>query len=298
MTLSTVLRLSALLACLWSAAALAQPKVVTTFSILADLTERVAGEAVEVVSLTPIGAEVHDWALTPNNFMALESADLVLYNGYQLEQWMSQVRTATRRQTPLVAVAEQAEWPTLPILIGEFASAPDPHLWMDPRAGAAYGWVIAEALTAIAPDDAETFRLGARALETELLTLHDELLVALHGVAPERRVLITSESAFHYFAQAYGYAHDGIWGTNTETEGTPRQLMRIIDRVRQLQPAAVFWESTLSDRYVRQVAEDTGVAVAGPLYVDSLGAAGSGAEDYFSMLRHNVRVITEALNRD
>jgi len=298
MTPLNVFRVSLLLCCFWSAAALAQPKVVTTFSIVADLTERIAGEAAEVVALTPVGAEVHDWALTPRNFVALESADLVLYNGYNLEQWMGQVRAVAPDHVPVVAVAEQAEWPSLPILIGEFSSAPDPHLWMDPRAAAAYGWVIAEALSAIAPADAEAFRHAALALETELLSLHDELVVALHTLPPEDRVLITSEAAFRYFAAAYGFEHDGIWGSNTETEGTPRQLMRIINRVRDLQPTALFWESTLSDRYVRQVAEDAGVRVAGPLYVDSLGEPGSGAEDYFALLRHNVRVIVEALQRD
>ena len=272
--------------------------VVSTFSILTDLTERVAGEAVTVHTLTPIGAEVHDWSLTPANFMALERAELVLANGLQLEQWMGQVHAVVRAGTPVVAVAERADWPTLPIQIGERQGQADPHVWMDPRAAAAYGWVIAEALSALRPDQAAIFNAGARQMEQQLLELALDLAQRLEVLPPAQRLLLTSEAAFHYFAEAYGFVHDGIWGNNAETEGSPRQLMRMIDLVRQHQPAALFWESTLSDRHVRQVAADTGVAVAGPLYVDSLGPPGSGAEDYLAMMQHNVAVIIAALRRD
>lgn len=271
------------------------PRVVTTFSVLGDLVERVAGGDAQVRVLTPVGAEVHDWELTPDNFKALERADLVLYNGYMLEQWMGQVRATTRRDVPLVAVAEQAGVETHPIVTGDFEGDPDPHLWMDPRKAAAYGHAIARALGDIHPARAEAFATRARALESELEILHDEILEALAPIPEEQRLLITSEAAFVYFAHAYGLRHDGVWGTNAETEGSPRQIMRIVDLVREQAPGAVFWESTISDRHVRSVAEDTGVTVAGPLYVDSLGQPGSGAEDYFAMMRHNMMLLREHL---
>ncbi|TVQ71214.1 MAG: ABC transporter substrate-binding protein [Chromatiaceae bacterium] len=271
------------------------PRVVTTFSVLGDLVQRVAGDDAQVKVLTPVGAEVHDWELTPDNFKALERADLVLYNGYMLEQWMGQVRATARRDVPLVAVAEQAGVETHPIVTGDFEGDPDPHLWMDPRKAAAYGHAIARALGDVHPGRAEAFANRAQALESELEGLHEEILEALAPIPEDQRLLITSEAAFIYFAHAYDLRHDGVWGTNAETEGSPRQIMRIVDLVRERAPGAVFWESTISDRHVRSVAEDTGVTVAGPLYVDSLGQPGSGAEDYFAMMRHNKMLLREHL---
>ncbi|ABI56394.1 metal ABC transporter substrate-binding protein [Alkalilimnicola ehrlichii MLHE-1] len=273
-----------------------RPRVVATFSILGDLTREVAGDDVDLTVLTPIGAEVHEWELSPNNFMALERADLVLYNGYQLEQWMGQVAATVAEGVPMVPVAERSGHDTLPIVTGDYEGDPDPHLWMDPRAAAGYARAIGRALGEVHPERADAFEERAEDLAGRLLDLHTELTEALSAVPEERRLLITSEAAFVYFADAYGFVHDGVWGTNAETEGSPRQIMRIVDLVRQKNPGAVFWESTISDRHVRSVAEDTGVDVAGPLYVDSLGGAGSGAEDYFSLMRHNVRLIKESLS--
>ncbi len=108
-------------------------------------------------------------------------------------------------------------------------------------------------------------------------------------------MLLSSEAAFLYFADAYRFEHDGIWGTNAETEGSPRQLMRVIDRINERQPAALFWESTISDRHVTSIARDTGLPVAGPLYVDSLSEPDGEAADYFAMQRHNVALLRRYL---
>ncbi|EHQ53158.1 periplasmic solute binding protein [Ectothiorhodospira sp. PHS-1] len=270
-------------------------RVVATFSILGDLVREVAGEDITVDVLTPVGAEVHDWELTPRNFMSLERADIVFYNGLDLEQWMPQVKGTVRNRTPVIAVAEASGFETRPIITGEFAGVPDPHLWMDPRAAAAYGHAIAAALAGEWPERARDFQQRANRLEQRLLTLHEELKQTLADIPPDQRLLITSEAAFVYFAAAYGFEHDGVWGTNAETEGSPRQIMRIVDRVRESRPRTLFWESTISDRHVRSVAADTGVAVAGPLYVDSLGEPGSGAEDYAAMMRHNAALLRRHL---
>jgi len=273
-----------------------RPQVVATFSILGGLAREVAGDDVEIKVLTPVGAEVHEWELIPNNFMALEQADLVLYNGYQLEQWMGQVRATVGEGVPVVPVAEESGFETRPIVTGDFEGDPDPHLWMDPRASAEYARVIARSLAEIRPEKADAFESRAEDLADRLHALHEELTEELAGIPEGQRLLITSEAAFVYFADAYDFVHDGVWGTNAETEGSPRQIMRIVDLVREMEPRAIFWESTISDRHVRSVADDTGVQVAGPLYVDSLGEEGSGAEDYFSLMRHNARLLTEHLS--
>jgi manganese/iron transport system substrate-binding protein len=269
--------------------------IAVTFSVLGDLVEKVAGEDAEVTVLTPVNAEVHEWELTPDNFAALEDADIVFYNGYQLEQWMGQVKATITDGVPMVAVAEASGYPTQSIMTGEMEGDVDPHLWMDPRAAKAYVRVIANALEDLLPKQADNIHHRAAKLKEELHALHVELQEALEVIPNDRRVLISSEAAFLYFADAYHFEHDGIWGTNAETEGSPRQLMRIIDKINERQPAALFWESTISDRYVSSIARDTGLAVAGPLYVDSLSEPDGEAADYFAMLRHNVELLRRYL---
>lgn len=271
------------------------PRVVATFSILGDLVREVAGDDAKVDVLTPIGAEVHEWELVPSNFIALERAEVVFYNGYGLEQWIGQVSATVADGVPLVALAEASGFPTQPIATGEFAGAVDPHLWMDPRAAAEYVQVIAATLGDIHPDAADTFQTRADTLKEKLLALHDELLEQLSGLTQEERLLISSEAAFVYFADAFDFEHDGIWGNNAEEEGSPRQIMRIIDKIREREPAAIFWESTVSERHVRGVADETHVQVAGPLFVDSLSEPDGSAPDYMAMLRHNVQLLRDTL---
>lgn len=296
-------------ACLWLAlplvamvgnvtVATANPKVVASFSILGDLVHQVGGDDIELVVLTPVGAEVHEWELTPDNFIALEDADLVFYNGYQLEQWMRQVQATVGNRAPLVPVAEASEYPTHPIVTGEHTGEPDPHLWMDPRATAAYLEVIADHLAELHPEAANEFQARATAAEETLAALHEEISGKLGRVPEERRILFTTEAAFVYFAEAYGFRHDGVWGSNAESEGSPQQIMRIVEMIDKKRPGVLFWESTLSDRYVRSISADTETAIAGPLYVDSLSEPDGDASNYVAMMRHNANLIRRALLED
>ncbi len=291
--LLTLLLLSALL----SSTAWAQdrPRVVVTFSILEDFALRVAGEHAEVINLTPRGAEVHEYELRPADFRALERADLVLYLGLDLEQWMGQMRAVVGSGVPVVAVAEVADIETLPVIAGEYRDQPDPHVWMDPRRAAGLVDAIYRHLADLLPDQAALLRANAEAYRDELDSLYRELVDALDAIPAERRVLITSEAAFVYFADAFDFFHDGIWGNNAETEGSPRQLMRITDVINERQPPAIFWESTISSRHVESISADTGVPYFGPLHVDSLDAPDSAAGSYAGMMRENLRVLKEAL---
>lgn len=270
-------------------------KVAATFSVIGDLARQVAGDDARVEVLTPVGAEVHEWELVPSNFITLENADLVFTNGFGLEQWLGQIRATVSDGVPIIALAEASGYATLPIVTGDSAGKADPHLWMDPRAAAAYVDVIADALAEAKPEAAEDFAARADAASGSLHELHAELKERMRVIPEERRLLITSEAAFSYFADAFDFAHDGIWGTNSEDGDTPRQLMRIVDLIRERRPAAIFWESTISDRHVRSVAAETDVAIAGPLFVDSLSEPDGQAPDYASLLRHNARLLTETL---
>ncbi|TVS09997.1 MAG: ABC transporter substrate-binding protein [Wenzhouxiangella sp.] len=275
-----------------------RPTVVVTFSILEDFAARVAGEHANVVNLTPRGAEVHEYELRPDDFRALERADLVFYLGLDLEQWMGQLRAVVGSDTPVVAVAEVGGIETLPIVAGEYRGQADPHVWMDPQRAGKLVEAMYRQLAELLPDQAEFLRANAEAYRDELDGLYREMIEVLDAIPAERRVLITSEAAFVYFADAFDFFHDGIWGSNAETEGSPRQLMRITDVINERQPPAIFWESTISSRHVESISADTGVPYRGPLHVDSLDAEGSAADSYAGMMRENARLLREALGDD
>jgi len=275
-----------------------QTTVVVTFSILEDFAERLVDEDVEVISLVPRGAEVHEYELRPKDFKALERADVVFYNGLALEQWMPQVRAVVGDGIPVVSVAERSGIETLPIVSGEYEGQVDPHAWMDPRRAGQYVSAMASELTAILPQSADDILARAESYRIELQSLYEEMAKTLASIPPLRRVLISSEAAFVYFADSFDFFHEGIWGNNAESEGGPRQLMRVIDIIAERQPTALFWESTVSSRSVKTISADTQVPYYGPLYVDSLAAGGSEPDSYIDMMRSNVAVLEEALRGD
>jgi manganese/iron transport system substrate-binding protein len=275
-----------------------RPVAVSTFSVLDDMVRHVGGELIETRLLTPIGNEVHEYELRPEDFVALEEADVIFFNGYMLEQWMDQVRAMARKETPMVAVAEASGWPTLSIRIGDFTGDPDPHLWMHPEAAVASVGVIRDTLIALLPDHAAPLTEAAAAYAAAIEDAAATARALLGAVPEEHHLLITSEAAFLYFAAAFDWRHNAVWGSNAEEEGTPAQFRRVVDLVMAEQPPAIFYESTVPQRHMRAIAEDTGVRVAGPLYVDSLGPAGSGAETYPGLLVVNARTIRDAMAED
>lgn len=274
-----------------------RPIIVTTFTILQDLVQTVVGDVADVRTITPVGGEVHEWELIPSNFADIEDADLIFFNGYNLEEWMRQVEATARPNVPMVAVAEESGYPTLPIRIGELEGLPDPHLWMSPAAASAYIDAIQSALTDWRPAESRGFAERAAAAKTDLAELQEEVRELLAEIPREQRILITSEAAFLYFADTFDFEHDAIWGSNDEEEGTPRQIARVVDIIREQQVPVAFFESTISDRHVRSVAEETGIRVAGPLYVDSLGGADSGVTRYRELLLHNAGLISQELGQ-
>ncbi|MFW5801809.1 MAG: metal ABC transporter solute-binding protein, Zn/Mn family [Spirochaeta sp.] len=269
--------------------------VLTSFTVLEDLADMVIQDRADIRVLTPAGAEVHEWEMVPRNFADIESADIIFYNGYEIEQWMDQVHATADSEVPILATAELADASTIPIQTGDLQGNPDPHLWMDPRRAIAYLEVIRDYMITIDPEGETHYQRNTETAAAQLEQLYTEMQDIMLSIPREERVLITSEAAFLYFAEAFDFTHDAIWGSNTEEGGTPRQLSRIIERIAATNAPVLFYESTSGDRHARSVAAETGAAVAGPLYVDSVGQPGSTAEDYIQMLRHNARLLAEYL---
>lgn len=280
-----------------SAPALAQPapgapkRVVATFTVLADMARNVAGEGAVVESLTRPGAEIHDYDPTPQDVVRARAADLVLWNGLGLERWFERFfgRLGEVRQ----AVLTEGVAP-IGIGAGPYASQPNPHAWMSPSVALVYVENIRKALAALDPARAELFAANASAYAERIRAVDAKLRERLAAIPAERRVLATCEGAFSYLTRDYGLREAYLWPINAESEGTPRQVRALIDLLRQSRPPAVFCESTVADRAMRQVAREAGARFGGVLHVDSLTAADGPAPTYLRLLEANADTILRA----
>ncbi|OXT02634.1 iron ABC transporter substrate-binding protein [Notoacmeibacter marinus] len=269
-----------------------KPMVVTTFSIVADLARNVGGEEAEVVSIVPIGADVHTYQPTPPAIASIQSADLLLWNGLNLEIWFE--RFLEGIDAPSILVSEGVE----PISIGvDGADVPNPHAWMSLSNARLYVENIREALIEIDPDSEEAYRANAESYLAKIDALDGTLRERLAAVPEERRVLATSEGAFSYLARDLGLRELYIWPMNADAQGTPDQMRVMITDVRQSGAPAVFSESTVSDKPARQVAREAGVAYGGVLYVDSLSEPGGPVPSYLDLMTVTTDAIAKALER-
>lgn len=278
-----------------SATAQTSLRVVVSFSVIADLVKRVAGDAVSVDVIVPTDEDVHRWELTPPNVLALEETDLVIYNGLELEPWLRDVKAIVENDLPMVALAENADYPALPLTAGRYQGYANPHMWMAPEGAAAYVDVIADTLSKHAPDHADAFDQRAADLKQTLHELDAELEERLGGIPQTNRTLVTSEAGLAYFADAYGFDYDALWGVNHEAMGTAAAMARMQAKLAEQRPPGLFFESTTPKIHMDAQARYADLPLAGPLYVDTLSGSDGPAPSYADMLRHNAEELHATL---
>lgn len=268
--------------------------VVTTFTVLADMTRAVAGGAVSVESITKPGSEIHEYQPTPSDLMRGARADLVLDNGFGLERWFEQFLDQT--ESPHVTLTDGVE--PIPIGDGETSAGDDamnPHAWMSPANAKIYVANIRDALIELEPARAAEFRTNATTYLAELDEIERTLAAELRTVPEHHRALVTCEGAFSYLARDAGLREAYLWPVNSEQEGTPQQVKNTTAFVRDNDVPAVFCESTVNPQAQQQVAEETGTRFAGTLYVDSLSTPDGPVPTYLDLLRHDTRTIIDGL---
>ncbi|BAK35492.1 putative metal ABC transporter substrate-binding protein [Microlunatus phosphovorus NM-1] len=268
-----------------------KPKVLTTFTVLADIARNVGGQYVAVESLTKVGAEIHGYEPTPGDVRRAADAALILDNGLNLESWFAQF--VERVEVPHVVVSDGVE--VMDIASDAYAGKPNPHAWMSPLNVKIYVDNIVAAFSQLDPDHAEAFAANGRAYQAQLQTVHDKLLAELSALPEAKRALVTCEGAFSYLARDAGLTERYIWPVNAEQQATPQQIAAVIDDVRTAQVPAVFCESTVSDKPMRQVVAATGAAFGGVLYVDSLSEADGPVPTYLDLLRYDTDLIIKGL---
>ncbi|ART64777.1 metal ABC transporter substrate-binding protein [Kushneria marisflavi] len=287
-----VLTLSASM--LFSGSALAQERktVVASFTIMADMARQVAGDALNVISIVPPGAEIHEYAPTPRDILKARQADLLLYNGMGLERWFE--RFYEGMNVPTAVLTEGIE--PIGLEEGPYEGRPNPHAWMTPINGLIYIENIRKALVSLDPDQADTYNRNARAYSERLEHMDRELRTALTQIPDKQRILATCEGAFSYLTREYDFRERYLWAVNADQEGTPQQVRRLIDDLNADRVPVTFCESTVNDRAMKQVTSETGARYGGTLYVDSLTRAEGPVPDYETLLRYNAQQIKKGFD--
>lgn len=269
-------------------------KVVTTFTVIADMAKHIAGEAALVESITKANAEIHNYQATPSDLRRAQQADLILYNGLNLELWFDKFFN-NLRHIPKVVVTQGIR--PMGIKQGPYSGKPNPHAWMSASNGLIYIENIRAALVAGDPDNAAVYNQNAKAYGNKLLAAVAPYKAIIDKLPAQKRWLVTSEGAFSYLARDYGLKELFLWPINADAQGSPQQVRHVIDTVRSQHINAVFSESTVSAKPAQQVARETGARYAGVLYVDSLSNADGEVPTYIDLLTTTLSRVAKGINQ-
>ena len=276
-----------------SQAAAAKKRIVTTFTIIQDMAQNVAGDAAVVESITKPGAEIHGYEPTPQDIVKAQRADLVLWNGLNLERWFERF-FGSLKNVPSAVLSDGVE----PIGIdeGPYKGKPNPHAWMSPGNAVIYVENIRKALVKLDPANAAIYTANAKAYSAKFSAVERTVRAELEKIPQEQRWLVSSEGAFPYLARNFGMKELFLWAVNADQQGTPQQVRKVIDGVRKNRIPVVFSESTVSDKPAKQVARETGARYGGVLYVDSLTPPSGPAPTYLKMMEYNAHTIVKGFN--
>lgn len=268
-------------------------KVVTTFTVIADMAKNVAGDAAEVTSITRAGAEIHEYQPTPGDIKRAQGAQLILSNGMNLELWFQRFYQHLKGVPEVVVTTGITP---MGISEGPYNGKPNPHAWMSPDNALIYVDNIRDALVKYDPANAATYQRNAETYKQQITAAVAPIRDELAAIPQEKRWIVTSEGAFSYLARDFGLRELYLWPINADQQGTPQQVRKVIDKVKQDKIPAIFSESTVSDKPARQVARETGAHYGGVLYVDSLSAEKGPVPTYIDLLKVTTRTLVQGIN--
>lgn len=268
-----------------------KPRVLATTGFLADITARIAGSSAEVHSLLPTGSDPHRYEAVPDDTKKLAEARLIVLNGLNLEGWLDKLIRQAATEAPRVVASRGIVAIQDPDHAGSF----DPHAWMDPLLGRTYARNIYLGLLELLPQDSLGLRRRWQAYDLQLLDLHRKILKTLGPVPARHRVLGTTHDAFRYFAKRYQFEVITLLGTSTDAEVRTADVLRMQEVIAQKDLPCIFVEANLNPKLLQQIARDAGCTLGPPLFADSMGPEGSGADTYLDMLLYNASMLAKGL---
>jgi len=268
-----------------------KPTVVATFSILADLTQRIGGDHVRALTLVGANGDAHVFEPGPKESTELAEASVLVANGLGFEPWLQRLEEASGFKGTRVIAADGVT-----ALKGNEELGPtDPHAFQDVSNAEIYAANIAKGLSAADPAHAADFKANADKLVADMAALDKEVKTQLAAVPQDRRRILTSHDAFQYFGKAYGIEFVAAQGVSTEAEPTAKDLAKIIRQARDGHLSAIFLENMADPRLAETVSRESGVRMGGELYADALSEPDGPAPDYLSLVRYNVKQLLAAM---
>ena len=270
-------------------------KAVTTFTVIADIARNVAGDAAIVKSITKPGAEIHDYQPTPQDIVGAQDADVIFWNGLNLERWFERFLYDIK-DVPSVIISQGVA--PLSIYEGPYSGKPNPHAWMSTDNALIYIENIRKTFVRMDPKNAEIYNANAKAYSEKVEKIKEDLIKTLAHIPEDQRYLVTSEGAFSYLAKDLHMKEVYLWPMNADQQGTPQQVRKVIDMVRAKNIPVVFSESTISDKPAKQVASETDAVYGGVLYVDSLSHADGKVPTYLDLLKVTTGTIANGFTKE
>ncbi|WLR48103.1 zinc ABC transporter substrate-binding protein [Halobacillus litoralis] len=276
-------------------------QIVTTYSIVYDIVKNIGGDQVDIHSLAPIGSNPHEYDPLPEDVKKATDADAVFYNGLNLEAgnaWFDKLMETAGKDgedAPVFLMSDGVEAMYLTSEGNE--GEEDPHAWLDVRNGIKYAENARDGLIKVDPANKEVYEKNAEEYIAELKALHDKAVEQFNEIPKEERVLVTSEGAFKYFSDAYGFQAEYIWEINQENQGTPEQITRIVDIINDKEITGLFLETSIDPRSMEAVSNETNVPIMGDVFTDSLAEPGEEGDTYISMMESNINTIKEGLSK-
>ena len=273
--------------------------VVATNSIIADITKNIAGDKINLHSIVPVGQDPHEYEPLPEDVKKTSKADLIFYNGINLETggnaWFTKlVENAQKKENKdYYAVSEGVD---VIYLEGQSEKGKeDPHAWLNLENGIIYAQNIAKRLIEKDPDNKATYEKNLKAYVEKLTALDKEAKEKFNNIPEEKKMIVTSEGCFKYFSKAYNVPSAYIWEINTEEEGTPDQIKSLVEKLRKTKVPSLFVESSVDDRPMKTVSKDTKIPIYAKIFTDSIADEGEEGDSYYSMMKYNLDKISEGL---
>ena len=276
-------------------------KVVATNSIIADITKNIAGDKIDLHSIVPVGQDPHEYEPLPDDVKKTSQADLIFYNGINLETggnaWFTKlVQNAKKEENKdYYAVSDGVE---VIYLEGQNEKGKeDPHAWLNLENGMIYAKNIAKQLSAKDPKNKDFYEANLKKYLEKLEALDKEAKQKFNNIPKEKKMIVTSEGCFKYFSKAYNVPSAYIWEINTEEEGTPDQIKALVEKLRKTKVPSLFVESSVDERPMQTVSKDTNIPIFEKIFTDSVAEPGQNGDSYYNMMKWNLDKIAEGLSK-
>ncbi|SQH54994.1 Pneumococcal surface adhesin A [Gemella morbillorum] len=276
-------------------------KVVATNSIIADITKNIAGDKIDLHSIVPVGQDPHEYEPLPDDVKKTSQADLIFYNGINLETggnaWFTKlVQNAKKEENKdYYAVSDGVD---VIYLEGQNEKGKeDPHAWLNLENGMIYAKNIAKQLSAKDPKNKDFYEANLKKYLEKLEALDKEAKQKFNNIPKEKKMIVTSEGCFKYFSKAYNVPSAYIWEINTEEEGTPDQIKALVEKLRKTKVPSLFVESSVDERPMQTVSKDTNIPIFEKIFTDSIAEPGQNGDSYYNMMKWNLDKIAEGLSK-